>query len=62
MTKKEKLLKDISEICYDHQHVMEILMCKALYLYTSVKNLEELKKFAIADVENEKKFEEKENE
>ena len=66
MTKKEKLLEEIKKIsidneCGDGESWLEIAGLKALFNYTSAKNLNIIRNHLLWEVENQKKFEEKEN-
>lgn len=59
MNKKEKLLLEIRQLCRESEEdLLDTLCAKALFLYTSVKNLKELKKFAVEDLKREKEREE----
>lgn len=60
MNKKEKLLLEIRALCKEDEanELLDTLCGKAFFLYTSTKDLQKLKKFAIESLKNEKKFEE----
>jgi len=59
MNKKEKLLLEIRALCKEDEtsELLGALCAKAFFLYTSTKNLQKLKKFAVEALKNEK-FEE----
>ena len=61
MTKKDKLILEIRKLCREvnHEHdLLDSVCAKAFFLYTSTKNLEKLKKYAVYEVEQSKKYKE----
>ena len=67
MTKKEKLLEEITKISRDNnvgdgETWLGIAGLKALFNYTSAKNLNIIRDYLLWEVENSKNFKEEENE
>jgi|DEB0MinimDraft_4_1074332.scaffolds.fasta_scaffold249136_2 hypothetical protein len=62
MNKKEKLLQEIRKLSLENSDVdsdftyLEDCGLKALFNYTSLKNLKKLKKYILWDIDNNKKF------
>lgn len=65
MKTKEKLLEEIRKLSLEHSDVdrdfsyLEDCALKALFNYTSLNNLKKLKEYVLWDIENKKKFEDK---
>ena len=64
MKQKEKLLDEIQKIsleneCGDGESWLDIAGLKALFNYTSARNLKKIKDYLLWELENKKKYEDK---